>query len=720
MHLLTSGRRERMVHARNAVFLHILGFGRCSRGRGHRKDPDGAESGSHRGVAPTDPRLIAASQTHREVQPKEVVTVIAQEYQSGCNSSSSLAHHLNHVEVGIDDLEPTPSQDENVSKEIITPTCHSAWKLCDAPKQSNPLGSASEPNERLDDANVVDNRGGDPTTTCQAAEAARREGDGRAINSRIAGPASVASGDLRSQGTEGTEPAVTNTTKQWIQFLPNARHVTIDGSPNLSNVAGNVTNNFNDHSQHTHNVYVNRPDDSDTPRTSLFVPIPVYVSSPSCDCGPHHLPFLYQSPHEPLPYYSPPSEPTSDPPQYSPAPPEYPTLSPLPHCSDKSITVLNKQSKSTPPGDFSLRFNKEHIGVPLSHLPEAASPVHLRAVSEATQSSLFEKYGRRGRIIVSRPCGVVRVIQDPSKHDGIIYAVKEVYRKHTRKSKSKHREKINAGYCAWKALDHPNIVKTFDLVNEKGRYYEIMEYAPYTLYALAITGKMSRAETYCIFRQICDGVDYLHSRGLTHGDLRLENCLINRDNVVKIIDLGASTTSYRRSRKKGAVGVDVDEDPRKVDIWNVGVMFVRLMLRCPHRLSKLPYDVGKDSSFGTSTTVRWLAKPLGSEASDDVNSALYLLPHETRPALRRMLQSEPRNRCSLSDLLNGRGKGGKHGRIVDGRDSSAKEPDNGAGDPWLKGLVSCSMGNVEPGHVHLRLATVDTGDFWGSFSIVFM
>ncbi|KAK1227581.1 serine/threonine protein kinase [Marasmius sp. AFHP31] len=654
-------------------------------------------------------------------------------------SSLSLGRHSSYVEIGTDGLESTTPKDENVSKEMTVPTCHSDWKLCDAPKQSNPSGSASEPNERPNDGNI-DSRGDDSTTAHQATEAVRHEGDGRTVNSRI-GSTSGASGDLRSQGTEGIRPAVTDTTQQWIQFLPNARHVTIDGSPNISNVAGNVTNNFNNHSQHTHNVYVDRADDSDSPRTTLFVPIPAYVSSPSCDCDPHHLPSLYQSPQEPLPHYSPPSEPTSDPPQYSPVPPEYPTP-PLPHFSDNPITVPNKQSKSIPPEDFSLRSNEEQIGVPHPHLPEAASPVHLRDALEATQSSLFEKYGRRGRIIVSGPCGVIRVIQDPSKHDGNIHAVKEVHRKHTRQSKNKHREKVNAGYRVWKGLDHPNIVKTFDLVKEKGRYYEvstlilkvpgsagssarfpsfqIIEYAPYTLYALAMTGKMSRAETYCIFRQICEGVDYLHSRGLTHGDLGLENCLMNRTNVVKIIDLGASTTSYHRSRRKGAVGADVDEDPRKADIWSVGVMFVCLMLRRPPRLPKRPYDVRKESSFGTSAIVRWLTRPLGSEASDDVESALYLLPHETRPALRRMLQSEPRNRCSLTDLLNGRGKGGKHDRIMNGRDPTVKESDDGTGDPWLKGLVSCSRSGVEPGHAHLRLATVDTGDFWGSFSIVFM
>lgn len=120
-----------------------------------------------------------------------------------------------------------------------------------------------------------------------------------------------------------------------------------------------------------------------------------------------------------------------------------------------------------------------------------------------------------------------------------------------------------------------------------------MEYAPYDLFSVVMSGKMTRPEIYCVFRQICDGVEYLHSLGLAHRDLKLDNCVMTTDNIVKLIDFGTATVFHYPGKKhtlaSGVVGSDPylapeilsseEYDPRKTDVWSVAIIFLCMILR---------------------------------------------------------------------------------------------------------------------------------------------
>ena len=120
-----------------------------------------------------------------------------------------------------------------------------------------------------------------------------------------------------------------------------------------------------------------------------------------------------------------------------------------------------------------------------------------------------------------------------------------------------------------------------------------MEYAPYDLFSVVMTGKMHRPEIYCVFRQICDGVEYLHEMGLAHRDLKLDNCVMTTDNVVKLIDFGTATVFHYPGKAHtpatGIVGSDPylapevlsqdSYDPRKTDVWSVAIIFLCMILR---------------------------------------------------------------------------------------------------------------------------------------------
>jgi hypothetical protein len=96
------------------------------------------------------------------------------------------------------------------------------------------------------------------------------------------------------------------------------------------------------------------------------------------------------------------------------------------------------------------------------------------------------------------------------------------------------------------------------------------------------------------------------------------------------------------------------------------------------------------------------------------------LPRETRPALRRMLCVEPSARCTLTDLLKGKGKTSALlcgcQRASNTGESGVETPPGGHcedhdyapededdGDDWLKSLMPCSRLGITPGHIHVKL-----------------
>lgn len=120
-----------------------------------------------------------------------------------------------------------------------------------------------------------------------------------------------------------------------------------------------------------------------------------------------------------------------------------------------------------------------------------------------------------------------------------------------------------------------------------------MEFAPFDLFSVVMSGKMCRPEIYCVFRQMCNGVEYLHEMGLAHRDLKLDNCVMTNDNVVKLIDFGTATVFHYPGKSHtpatGIVGSDPylapevlnnePYDPRKTDVWSLAIIFLCMLLR---------------------------------------------------------------------------------------------------------------------------------------------
>ena len=90
------------------------------------------------------------------------------------------------------------------------------------------------------------------------------------------------------------------------------------------------------------------------------------------------------------------------------------------------------------------------------------------------------------------------------------------------------------------SLDHPNIVRAFDLDHQDDRHYLVMEYVQGRdlLSIVQEEGPLDYEAAANFIAQAAEGLNYAHEQGLIHRDVKPANLLVNQFGVVKILDLG--------------------------------------------------------------------------------------------------------------------------------------------------------------------------------------
>jgi len=95
------------------------------------------------------------------------------------------------------------------------------------------------------------------------------------------------------------------------------------------------------------------------------------------------------------------------------------------------------------------------------------------------------------------------------------------------------------GAAELKSVTHPNIVRLLEYGRDHGRHYlvnELLESASLR-FVLNDVGTLPAAESTAVLRAIGDALEYLHAKGIVHGNLSPENVLVTFGYEVKLLDV---------------------------------------------------------------------------------------------------------------------------------------------------------------------------------------
>ena len=216
----------------------------------------------------------------------------------------------------------------------------------------------------------------------------------------------------------------------------------------------------------------------------------------------------------------------------------------------------------------------------------------------------------------------------------------------TRISKKEDKERIDREISILKKLNHFNISKLYQVVENKLTIYLIQEYIPGKEFIdyLNKKGKLEEIEACKFYHQIISGLEYIHQCGIAHRDFKPENILLTNENtILKIIDFGLGNFYKNNQLLSTACGSPCYIPPEMIkeenyngalcDIWSSGIILYLMLC------GKLPfYHEQNEIMFKKILTGKF---DLPKHLSDNAKNLLC-----------KILEVEPKKRIKFEGIKN--------------------------------------------------------------------
>ncbi|KAG5283206.1 hypothetical protein AALO_G00039550 [Alosa alosa] len=208
---------------------------------------------------------------------------------------------------------------------------------------------------------------------------------------------------------------------------------------------------------------------------------------------------------------------------------------------------------------------------------------------------------------------------------------------------SSNLEKIYREVQIMKLLNHPHIIKLYQVMETKDMLYIVTEYAKNgeMFDYLTTNGRMSEEEARKKFWQILTAVDYCHRHHIVHRDLKTENLLLDANMNIKLADFGfgnfynagepLSTWCGSPPYAAPEVFEGKEYEGPQLDIWSLGV--VLYVLVC----GSLPFDGASLPALRQRVTEGRFRIP-------------YFMSQDCENLIRKMLVVDPAKRITVAQI----------------------------------------------------------------------
>ena len=194
-----------------------------------------------------------------------------------------------------------------------------------------------------------------------------------------------------------------------------------------------------------------------------------------------------------------------------------------------------------------------------------------------------------------------------------------------------------------------NIMKLYEVIDTSKYLYLVLEYIKgYSLLDLIKSEKMHYIEQHRalkLFLQIVKGISYCQSKNINHRDIKLENIVVIKDDIIKIIDFGFAVKGNKETYQKLFCGTPSYMPPEIVnkekyiaqysDIWSLGVLLYTMLY------GRFPFKAKDDETLFELINEAKVKFPENISVNENIKALI-----------KKLLNVDPKLRPSPEDIIN--------------------------------------------------------------------